>query len=154
LYQSDSELAEPNGKSFCGGLSATVKASKKLRFGFGAHNLVDTKSGAYPKTYFFGATFLAAQGLSVSGQYLSFEESAGTNFSFPGSGNSSYSVGAEYTLQSFRLRAGYMDNSAWGESTLSAGLGYTEKRFSVDYSFQNLAMSGLQYHSFGLTGYL
>jgi hypothetical protein len=154
LYQSNSELAELNGKAFSGGVSATVKASDSIQFGFGAHNLVDTKLGAYPKSYFFGASYFAGSGVSLSGQYMSFEESAGTNFSLPGSGTSSFSLGGEYRFKEFRFRAGYMDNSAWDESIVSAGLGYFDKHFSVDYAFQNLSNSGLQYHSFSITGYL
>jgi hypothetical protein len=154
-YQKSSVVGIRNGNAFNGDLSFAVAATPEFNIAFSALNLIDDKTGLNPRTYIFGAEIRAASALAVSGQIMSVSASdLAPNFSLPKPDALAWSLGAAYRIASFDIRTGYLQSAAWDRQVISAGLGYGDKKFSVDYAFQYEQKSSQQFHGISVSGYL
>lgn len=144
-----------NGRAFNGDLSFAVTASPEMKFAFTAQNLLTDESGAAPRAYVFATEYKVQSNLSFSAQLTNFGSSTlASNFDFPTSSSTAWSAGAMYRINSFELRAGFLNNNTWNRQVISGGVGYGDKKFSLDYAFQYEQRTANQFHGVSVTGYL
>lgn len=154
-YQKSGEADITNGKAFNGDLSFAVNASPELNFAFSAQNLLEDKSGLEPRAYIAGAEFKVQTTLAISGQIMNVSATdLATNFELPNPEALAWSLGANYRLANFEIRGGYMKSGAWNREVISAGLGYGDQKFSVDYAFQYEQTTANQFHGVSVSGFL
>lgn len=155
LYQKSEELNAFSGRQFNGDFSLAIVPSDSLKLAFSAQNLIENQNSVDPKAYVFGAEFKPASTLMISGQLMNISgDNLQAAYALPASDTLSWSAGVAYQLSSVELRGGYLRSSAWNRQIISAGLGYGEKSFSLDYAFQYEQESQNQFHGISVTGYL
>lgn len=155
FYQSSDVASVVDGKAFNGDLSVSILASSMLSFAFTAQNLLKDESGALPKAYIFGAELRPSSAFALNGQVLNVPSNElAANFALPNPNLVGWSVGGVYRNSGIELRSGFLRSSGWSRDVVSAGLGYTDKNFSVDYAFQYETQKQAQFHGVSVTGYL
>jgi hypothetical protein len=133
------------------------QAASTLMVAAVARSLLKEKSGLSPAQYSAGVTWVPYPGIAVSGSTTkTILDSTGSALAveLPNpTKRMSYAAGVEWRLQmGIGIRAGYNWLNPWGQAIASAGIGYLNKGFSVDYSYSG-STRGADYsqHLIGLS---
>jgi hypothetical protein len=138
-------------------LGARIKLNSQFAVGLLGQNLLKDNRGLIPRKLAAGIEFTPMVGLDLSGEINSVESrTLNPSFALPNATETlGWSVGSQYRFASGPVaRAGYQNSPAWNRGVFSAGLGFQNKSFSLDYAFQKntqgLKSSG---HQIGFSGY-
>jgi hypothetical protein len=154
-YQKSGETDIASGKSFNGDLSFAVNATPEFNLAFTAQNLLEDKSGLETRAFIFGAEYRALSRVSISGQIMNVSASdLAAGFELPSPDVLAWSTGVSYRVSNFDLRGGYLKSGGWNREVISAGIGYGDEKFSIDYAFQIEQNSSNQFHGVSVSGYL
>lgn len=122
---SDGTRDEPLMNQFTFDAGAAVQISEQVRFGLSGRNLTATGSGLAP--------LALASGLGWSNQTFTVEADALVDFTTWGSARPRAMLGAEMLVADrFPIRAGYRYDDGMRTHAVSLGLGYVDRKFSVE----------------------
>jgi hypothetical protein len=122
---SDGNSDDPLMNEFTFDAGAGIQISEGLRLGLIGRNLTATGSGLAP--------LVAGGGLGFSTQTFTLEADSLVDFTTYGNARPRVMVGGEFlAADHFPLRAGYRYDDGTKTNAVSLGLGYVDRRFSVE----------------------
>ena len=138
-YQKSYDGLSENGKNWNGDIGAKYFFSNSFQIGLAAQNLLKDDKGMNLRAFSAGIETLPLRSVNVSARVIHFPKlPASSEFRYSNTEKTTgFSVGAEWAAyRGLSLRAGYKEQPAWNEKLASAGAGYTDKEWGVDYAFQ------------------